>query len=890
LPSAQDRPAQGPPEGRPPRDLRYVRAFLRNARIVLGPRATLPIPEEARFDRALAQEVAAAARKQTAQALLAEAISTGVGLDQALLTTMRSLIDAGEWHSARALVEGVGRLDGTGKTGRLGRLLAAHPREWVDLTWQELSGLDDETVATLLPVEAVETCFRLNDPSARERARAIAAHAELMSAHALVDLAGRFLAMGEPEQCRQLVRELGSRDEMQSLDESRAHALAVLDRWLSPAECPPVPAGSAVIAVMDYDQPDQSRASRNVGDYIQTLAMLGNLARHSDMVFTGGDGLGELMADLQARVRPELRTGGTGGQAHLISINRDFSTVDAVPPGTFAIAFGWHMHSLFGLRYDFPYHPNLRPIFISVHVNRPEMLTPEAIDYLRTYGPVGCRDWPTVDLLLSAGVDAFFSGCLTTTVDAVFRPTSAVPRVDSRVAVIDAPPAAAADVRGVTEIVSHGGHEVRLAGLAEGVRAAIALLERYQTHYGHVVTGRLHSYLPATSLGLPVTFVPAQPADPRFDGLWDLTPDSPRFQAIRDGIRDLLAEVLPLVVAGRDESEVYGRWREMTAPLVDQARERFDREPPSPPPLPGLLDAVAEIRAAGQRYGPHDAVDPAAVTDIALSLDQNLTRQLPVTLEAMFAHASGPLRLWITCRGLDSTYQAWVAAAFPQAPMTFLPCDTITYGDSIGRLIEHTTITTIDRLLLPELLPDVERVTYIDIDAVVLGDVCALAATDLGGNALAARTASRLEAQVWRRTGSLIPQHRAFELWHRMSSRHSFGPIALNAGILVLDLERMRSDSFTETYVPWVGWYGMNDQDVLLAYVGGDRAPLEPRWNAWPVMDVLDDPAIVHYLGSAKPWTSTLAPGRQIWEHWEKVSRERVGLPPEPTGTGAADG
>ena len=39
------------------------------------------------------------------------------------------------------------------------------------------------------------------------------------------------------------------------------------------------------------------------------------------------------------------------------------------------VAFGWHMHPLFDLRYEFPYHRGLRPIFVSFHVNRLEMLT-----------------------------------------------------------------------------------------------------------------------------------------------------------------------------------------------------------------------------------------------------------------------------------------------------------------------------------------------------------------------------------------------------------------------------------------------------------------------------------------------------------------------------------
>ena len=78
------------------------------------------------------------------------------------------------------------------------------------------------------------------------------------------------------------------------------------------------------------------------------------------------------------------------------------------------------MHDIFGKSFNIPFHPNLRPILLSVFVRYPEMLTPDAIAYLKKYGPVGCRDWQSVALLRAVGVPAFFSGCLTTTVDTLF--------------------------------------------------------------------------------------------------------------------------------------------------------------------------------------------------------------------------------------------------------------------------------------------------------------------------------------------------------------------------------------------------------------------------------------------------------------------------------------
>ena len=47
------------------------------------------------------------------------------------------------------------------------------------------------------------------------------------------------------------------------------------------------------------------------------------------------------------------------------------------------LAFGLHMHPLYDLRYDFPYHPDIRPLFLSFHINRLDMLSDKAKEYLR---------------------------------------------------------------------------------------------------------------------------------------------------------------------------------------------------------------------------------------------------------------------------------------------------------------------------------------------------------------------------------------------------------------------------------------------------------------------------------------------------------------------------
>ena len=44
-----------------------------------------------------------------------------------------------------------------------------------------------------------------------------------------------------------------------------------------PAPTPAIPEGAVPIAVFDYQSPDHVLTSGNLGDYVQTLSMLGNL-------------------------------------------------------------------------------------------------------------------------------------------------------------------------------------------------------------------------------------------------------------------------------------------------------------------------------------------------------------------------------------------------------------------------------------------------------------------------------------------------------------------------------------------------------------------------------------------------------------------------------------
>lgn len=65
-----------------------------------------------------------------------------------------------------------------------------------------------------------------------------------------------------------------------------------------------------------------------------------------------------------------------------------------------------------------PPSDDISPLLLSMHISpskADKMLTSEGISYLNKFGPVGCRDRGTEEILNSKGVDCYYSGCLTLT-------------------------------------------------------------------------------------------------------------------------------------------------------------------------------------------------------------------------------------------------------------------------------------------------------------------------------------------------------------------------------------------------------------------------------------------------------------------------------------------
>jgi hypothetical protein len=521
------------------------------------------------------QRVVTRATLVRARSVMVEQLAEGVPPQQALVAGVRALTRRRRYAEADALAASFADVPGMAVGSRSARSVVPVFRGRFTEAAEHLRGVPRAEALELVPTELVAVEFATDPAAAVATTDALLSSA--LAPDKVLELARTAFGRGEVDLTERALQRLADTEEKVSTAiRDEAHWLT---EWVAQARADrtpePVPDGQLCFAVLDYKQPDLRQVSANVGDYVQTLASIGHLVRHQGVRFHGE--LAEEMVRLQSRVRPDRRLRGVDADLRVIRVNRDASSLDVVPAGTWLLAFGWYMHSWYRIKWDFPFHPNLRPVFVSFHVNHRESLEGESLGYLRRHAPIGCRDWTTVHLLLDHGVPAFFSGCVTTTVDTLF-PAERPATEDLPVALVDLVVGTEpTGVRGPTVTVHHSGIGVRGAGFADNLRLAVEVLESYRRDVSSVVTSRLHCYLPVRALGVPVDFRPRNPDDIRFDGLAGISDEA--FAAMQEGLRTKLEAVMTAILGGEEEAAVRKVWAEVCAADVAEAQRRHEDLP-----------------------------------------------------------------------------------------------------------------------------------------------------------------------------------------------------------------------------------------------------------------------------------------------------------------------
>lgn len=223
-------------------------------------------------------------------------------------------------------------------------------------------------------------------------------------------------------------------------------------------------------------------------------------------------------------------------------------------PPVFIIFNGWFAHPP-----SWPPPDSISPLFVAFHAATPALLVDKRFaSYFKRHEPIGCRSLATLEAFRRVGVDAYFSGCLTLTIERergartnqiyavdvdpslyaslvpgdikerVVHLSHEFPPVDATLLTKAKWGSAYLGLRGIYKwdwgrSLLHGAGE-RLNGLRHSFRLSRAreLLTRYSSAK-LVITSRLHCALPCLALGTPVVLLRRGiELDHRFSGLREL--------------------------------------------------------------------------------------------------------------------------------------------------------------------------------------------------------------------------------------------------------------------------------------------------------------------------------------------------------------------------------
>ena len=603
------------------------------------------------------------------------------------------------------------------------------------------------------------------------------------------------------------------------------------------------------LGILDYRSPD-GHNSKNLGDYIQTLAVLRQCARFFGQASFRGEFLQEILAFLaKSWTRHEQRT--TAVPVNPIIVDRDYARTD-IP--LWLPFFGWFGQRPFGAASNFDLPPNIHPLFFSVHLTEEAFVTPGLCDRLKAYEPIGCRDRNTCDWLASAGVKAFVSGCITTTL-ALPNPARVAPPVrplyprGNRYQVDDLEEGDENAIR-ITHSYPYGNDT-----FTQLILRTLDLLLAYRQAQ-KVSTSRLHCYLPCRALGVPVTLKAQDPKDPRLDGLVGI--DKEQFAAMRYGLTNLLERMFHLIFSGADTDTIYRAWREQTLPLVAWDEARRKRYAP-------LFTRNRETSAAHPEPKLEDHIP------VALAFDANLVTYVPNLLSSIAANTTRRIDYHLMVRGVSDRIREELEALFPGNTLHWHVMDGV-LSRTRPLTAEHITVSTMDRLRLPDLLPHVDKIIYLDIDMIVLADLAELYETPMKGRPLAACQGLHHRVTLVEEVASRMTDPAMARAWRRAcgATVSIVGP-AFNAGVLVLSLDAMRRDQFCVQMAPVIDMFGIDDQIMLNIYAGDDFVLLEKEWNVIPRCWTTEGAKIVHWAGSAKPW-HTGAIDSRLWRQFSSPS------------------
>ena len=165
----------------------------------------------------------------------------------------------------------------------------------------------------------------------------------------------------------------------------------------------------------------------------------------------------------------------------------------------------------------------------------------------------------------------------------------------------------------------------------------------------------------------------------------------------------------------------------------------------------------------------------------------------------------------------------------------------------------HWTYMVLMRAALTKVFPDYDRILSLDVDTIVEDDISDLWDLDMGDCVI----------------GAVQEYHARFR---------PYGSQYWNAGVMIQDLKKLRETGLDDQIIYAINHekFTYNEQCAINKYCKGRIFDLPTRYNDCYICGMSDNPAIVHYIGTAYWQTDKTIPRYELLEKYRAMSWDDV--------------
>lgn len=273
-------------------------------------------------------------------------------------------------------------------------------------------------------------------------------------------------------------------------------------------------------------------------------------------------------------------------------------------------------------------------------------------------------------------------------------------------------------------------------------------------------------------------------------------------------------------------------------------------------------------------------MEDRVICPVVFSTDENYVMPTAIAIRSMIDNFSGDTLeiIIISNRELSQNAKKVLSRAIAHHTNTIIIYRIIDDStiEGVSSHIGHITIATYYRLFLPEILKQYDRCLYLDGDICVCGDINQLLTMSFNHREYAAgvKAASIVTKRIGRKKRMEILNIDSLDNY-------------INAGVLLMNLDAMRRDRMQKKFIELASRnFPVQDQDVINVACFDNILIMPPKYNSMPVLfqlshgrlrkayidseisEAKDNPSIIHFADSYKPWKYDDVHFCEIWDKY----------------------